>query len=620
MSNSDPTTGVDSLGKALRRNLSFQRIGQLAGRMFATLRERGFQAAAREAGFRYQLATHGEVWKYRADIPLKRELKQQRKAVFEQMPLVSVVVPMYNTPENHLVQLIKSVEKQSYQNWELILADGSDNPLCRSSAIAAKAGVKDMRIRYINLAGNLGISGNTNAGFGQSKGSWITLLDHDDVIQPNALYEIVKAINETGADLIYSDEVVLDGSLKRLHEFHFKPDYAPDTLRGCNYITHLCAFSFRLLESVGGKENPEYDGAQDFDLILRLSEKAQKIVHIPKVLYFWRRHEQSTASGIEQKPQALMAGKAAVQSHLERVKLEGEAQAQKEHSGSYRVDYKVWGNPLVSILIPSKDHTDDLERCLDSLYKYAGWENFEVLVLDNNSSDPVTEAFYEQAEKTYPNLHVHRYRPKGFNFAGVCNFGASRAKGSQLLLLNNDLEVIGDNFISEMLCYSQRPDVGAVGAMLYYPDDTVQHAGLIIGIGGTAGVSHKGHPRGNGGDMFRLCTTQNVSAVTGAALMVKKSLYEQAGGMDEENFAVAFNDVDFCLKLRNMGLWNVFTPFAQAYHYESKSRGYDVEGEAKTRFDREAAAFRSIHRDILENGDPFYNPHFTLKTENFALK
>ena len=423
----------------------------------------------------------------------------------------------------------------------------------------------------------------------------------------------------SGADLIYSDEAVVSQDLKQLVEFHFKGGYGPDTLRGCNIITHLCAFSRPLLEAAGGAENPQYDGAQDYDLILRLSEKAQRIEHIPRVLYFWRSHSGSTAGGMGAKPKAEAAGAAALNAHLQRVGLSGTATPQQDHPGSYRVQYNITDQPLVSVLIPSCDHTEDLDRCLASLYQQAGWDNLEVLVLDNNSTQPQTPAYYQQAADRWPGLQILHYEGS-FNYSAINNWGAKHARGQHLLLLNNDVEILSPGFVSEMLSYSQRADVGAVGALLYYPDDTIQHAGLIVGLGGTAGVSHKGHPRGNGGDLFRLCTTQNVSAVTGAALMVKTSLYQQLSGLDEENFGVAFNDVDFCLRLREQGLWNVFTPFATAYHFESKSRGYDTSGPNKQRFEKESAAFKGRWAGILRHGDPFYNPHFTLTTENFALR
>ncbi|MDL2325196.1 glycosyltransferase family 2 protein [Ruminococcaceae bacterium OttesenSCG-928-A16] len=615
----DPTSGVDSLGKAVRRNLSPKRVAGLVKRGFGTLQQKGPEAALREFTFRYRLATHGQVWQYRADIPLKKELRAQRKAQFPQMPLISVVVPLYNTPLNYLTQMINSVRRQSYQNWQLILVDGSDKDHAEVGSTIAGYALKEPRIDCTRLYRNSGIADNTNIGLAEASGEWIILLDHDDILQPNALYEVVRAINDTGADLVYSDEIVLDSTLKNLGEYHFKPDYGPDTLRGCNYITHLCAFSCALLKKAGGGESNAYNGAQDYDLFLRMTEQAENVCHIPKVLYFWRRHENSTAKDIFQKPYAIEAGAQALRAHLLRQGLVGEVTSQTQHPGAYKIQYEVTGSPLVSVLIPSKDHVEDLQRCLASLYTKGGWQNIEVLVVDNNSTEEATQQYYAKAESMYPNLRVLHY-PGAFNFAAICNFGAQHAKGQHLLLLNNDIEILSDGFITEMLSYSQRADVGAVGAKLYYPDDTIQHAGLFIGIGGTAGVNHKGHKRGDGGDMFRLCTTQNISAVTGAVLMVKTELYNAVQGMDEINFAVAFNDVDFCLRLQERGLWNVFTPFAEATHFESKSRGYDIEGPAKERFDREKAAFQLRYATLLQQGDPFYNPHFTLKHENYGYR
>ena len=615
----DATQGVDSLGKVLRRNLSAQRLALLFGRGRETLQKRGWQALGREVSFRLRLATHKEIWRYRADIPLRRELRAQQAQKPDNAPLVSVVCPLYNTPDAYLRKMMDSVLDQSYDNLELVLADASGPVWSSVGATAKKYAAADERVKYLRLPENGGIAQNTNAALEAAQGEWIVLLDHDDVLQENALYEVMTAAAQAEADLVYSDEAVLDASLKKLSEFHFKGDYGPDTLRGCNYITHLCAFSKKLLDAAGGGEDSAFDGAQDYDLILRLAEQAKKVLHIPKVLYLWRGHSASTASGIAQKPGAIDAGRRALQAHLQRVGLDGTAEAQKRHPGAYRVRYEVEGEPRVSVLIPNSDHSDDLARCLLSLRKKSGWDNLEVLVVDNNSTDPATQDFYSEAKSVYNALQV-LYWEGEFNYSAINNFAARSATGEHLLLLNNDVELLSEGFVREMLSYSQRPDVGAVGAMLYYPDDTVQHAGLIVGIGGTAGVSHKGHQRGDGGDMFRLCTTQNVSAVTGAALMVKRSLYEEVGGLDEEAFAVAFNDVDFCLRLREKGLWNVFTPFARAYHFESKSRGYDTEGEKKQRFDREAAAFREKWAGVLETGDPFYNPHFTLEYENFGYR
>ncbi|MGD9559412.1 MAG: glycosyltransferase family 2 protein [Oscillospiraceae bacterium] len=616
---STAATGRDSLGKAVRRNLAPGKAAGLLRRGAATLKNEGWQALWREVAFRFNLALHRETWRHRADMPLRKTLRAQRKARFEHTPLVSVLVPLYNTPPAYLRQMIESVLAQSYAYFELVLADGSDAAHAEVGQLARRFAEKDARVRYVRLEKNAGIAGNTNAALQHSTGAWLLLLDHDDVLQPNALFEVVCAANATGAELIYSDEVVLDASLKHLCEFHFKGGYAPDTLRGCNVITHLCAFSRALLVRAGGGERAQYNGAQDYELILRLSEQARGIHHIPKVLYIWRSHGGSTAEDIAQKPEAIEAGAAALAAHLERVSLAGTVQPLGDHPGAYRVHYPVLGEPLVTVLIPNSDHSEDLARCLSSLYARGGWPLMEVLVIDNNSSDMATAAFYKEATKKYPGLRVLDW-PGPFNFSAINNFGVEYALGDHLLLLNNDVEVLSDGFVAELLSYSQRHDVGAVGPMLYYPDNTVQHAGLILGIGQTAGVSHKGHARGDGGDMFRLCTTQNVSAVTGAALMVKRPLYEALGGLDDAHFAVAFNDVDFCLRLRQEGLWNVFTPFAQAIHYESKSRGYDTEGPRRERFEREAAVFREKYAAELAAGDPFYNPHFTLEHENFGYR
>ena len=617
----DPTTGRDSLGKFVRRNLSFGRLGALWRRGKDTLHGQGGEALWRAVRLRLALATHsGEVWRHSLKIlPLKKELAAQRAASFAFSPLISVVVPLYNTPVRFLRDMADSVRRQTYANWQLILVNASDAAHGKVGDMAAQLAKSDSRILLVPLPENGGIAANTNAGFARATGDYISLLDHDDVLQPHALYEVVKALNEDPAqDLFFSDEIVLDSSLGKKQNYLFKFAYGPDTLRGCNFMTHYCVFSRSLLEAVGG-ENSEFDGAQDYDFILRLSEKAQKICYIPKVLYIWRGHENSTASGIGVKEHAVQAGAAALNAHLARVSLRGTAVPHPLYPGAYQVKYEVQGSPLVSVIIPNYNHAEDLARCLETLYAKAGKTHLEVLVVENNSTEASIEKLYEQVQKKYFRLRVLRY-PGAFNFSAICNFGAQHAQGKHLLLLNNDIEILSDGFVDEMLSYSQRPDVGAVGALLYYPDDTVQHAGLIVGIGGTVGVNQKGQKSDDPGDMFRLATTQNFSAVTGAALMLKKPLYEELGGMNEADFAVAFNDVDLCLRLREKGLWNVFTPFAAAYHFESKSRGYDTEGPAKERFEREAAALRTRHAAVFAQGDPFYNPSLTLKTENYVFE
>ncbi|WP_367924061.1 glycosyltransferase family 2 protein [uncultured Ruthenibacterium sp.] len=608
----------DSVGKALRRTANPSHFSSLVRRGVQCYRERGGEALAREISYRVDLMTKGESWRFRADIPLRRELREQQKIIFPHMPLVSVVVPLYNTPERFFKEMVESVRVQSYQNWELVLVDASNDPKSKLGKLAAK--YKDGRINYCRLAKNEGIAANTNVGLAEASGEFIALLDHDDVLSSNALYEVVRVINETGADFIYSDEIVLDASLKKLSEYHFKPDFSPDTLRGCNYITHLAVFSRELFQRAGGGERPEFDGAQDYDLILRLTEKANRVEHIPKVLYYWRGHAASTSSDMSAKPYAVAAGAGAVQAHLDRLGLDGKVVPIEGCPGAYRTQYKVCAPARVSVLIPNKDHVDDLKRCLAALYKNAGWKDLEVIVIENNSTDPATMEFYKAAARL-PGLRFLKYSGP-FNFSAINNAGAQFATGDYLLLLNNDVEIETPGFVQEMLSYAQRPDVGAVGAKLFYPDGTVQHAGVFIGLGGSAGHNHKGHPRDSAGDMYRLATTQNFCAVTGACLMVKKSLYQAVGGLDEKNFAVAYNDVDFCLKLRAKGYLNVMTPFATAVHHESKSRGDDTQcgGERQARYEAEKARFVEKYAALMERGDPYYNPHFTLLYENYGYK
>ncbi len=607
----------DSVGGMAKRLLNPAHLRDLARRSAATLHEQGAEQLWRDVTFRVGLAFHHDSWRHRADIPLRRELKAQRAARL-QGPLVSVVVPVYNTPENFFRQMVKSVLRQTYANWQLVLVDASDVSHPVPGRLARKLAEKDSRVVYKKVE-NGGIAANTTAGFTLATGDYLALLDHDDLLYPNALFECVQTIQNTGADLVYSDEIVLSADLKHLGGYHFKPDFAPDYLRGCNFITHLAVFSRPLLDAAGAAEYKEFDGAQDHDLLLRLTEKAARIEHIKKVLYIWRGHAGSTAAGMEAKPYALEAGVRAIDAQLKRLNLPGKAELVPGAPGAFQVRYELTGHPLVSVLIPNKDHTDDLERCLSSLYKNAGYDNFEVLVIENNSTDPATEDYYKTLPDRYQNCRVVRYQGP-FNFSAINNFGAGQARGEHLLLLNNDIEVLSHDFLRELLSYSQRADVGAVGAKLYYPDDTIQHAGVIMGINGSAGHSHKSYPRKAVGDLYRLVTTQDYMAVTGACLMTKASLYRAAGGLDEENFAVAYNDVDYCLKLWQKGLLNVFTPRAEAYHYESKSRGLDTLSENARRYEREKAAFYAKYRAYIDDYDPYYNPHFNNLFENFGLK
>ena len=536
---------------------------------------------------------------------------------------VSILVPLYNTPKEFLTAMIDSVLAQTYENWELCLADGSDEAHKEVGEICASYVEKEgdrKRIRYEKLAENKGISGNTNACYAMSTGEYIGLFDHDDILHPSALYEYVKAINEQGADYIYCDETTFkNGDINKMLTMHFKPDYAIDNLRANNYICHFSVFARKLLD---GTElfRSQFDGSQDHDMILRLTDKAEKIVHIPRLLYYWRCHAGSVASGIEAKTYAIEAAKGAVADHLRKHGFRNfKIESTRAFETIFRIRYEVLGNPKISIIIPNKDHVTDLRRAVTSILEKSTYDNYEIIIVENNSETEEIFRYYDELKKN-EKIKIVTYEG-GFNYSAINNLGVSRADGDYVLLLNNDTEVITVNWMEELLMYAQREDVGAVGCKLYYADRTIQHAGVVIGLGAhrTAGHSHYRMPRQNLGYMGRLCYAQDVSAVTGACLLVKKSLYEAVEGLDE-GFAVSLNDVDFCLKLRERGLLNVFTPFAELYHYESVSRGLDTDGEKAARYNAESAKFREKWKEVLEKGDPYYNPNFSLDRSDFALK
>ncbi|MFI3168405.1 MAG: glycosyltransferase family 2 protein [Faecalibacterium sp.] len=613
----------DTLGAMLCRLLNPAHLKRLCGRFGTTLREEGADQVWRDITFRVCLAMKHDQWQHRADLPTRLRIKRQ-KATPLQGETISIVVPLYNTPARFLRELLASVAAQTYPNWQLCLVDASDVAHADVGKTCLAAVAKDARICYQKLAENKGIAGNTNEGFVLATGGYITLLDHDDVLYPNALYEVMERILQTGAELVYSDEIILSDNLKKLRGYHFKPDYAPDNLNGCNYITHLCVFARALFERAGAQEYPEFDGAQDYDLILRLTEHVTSpahISHIPKAFYTWRAAAGSTAENlVEAKPYAIAAGERAIAAHLQRIGRAATVESVPDCPGAYRVRYALTTDEMVSVIIPNKDHAEDLDRCLASFTAKAGYENYEILVIENNSTDPATFAYYETMAQTYPKVRLVRYEG-AFNFSAINNLGRRAAKGAYLLLLNNDIEILSDGFLAEMLSYAQREDVGAVGAKLYYPDETIQHGGVILGINGSAGHSHKGHKRDTPGDLYRMVTAQNYLAVTGACLLTKTSLYDAMGGLDEGDFAVAYNDIDYCLKLWEAGYLNVFTPYADAYHYESKSRGLDANTENEARYAHEKAAFQSRWGHYLPEGaDPYYNIHFNILFENFGLK
>ena len=547
----------------------------------------------------------------------QEELEVQRRGHFPRKIKFSIVVPLYNTPEPFLREMIQSVLDQTYADWELCMADGSDAAHGDVQKICRAYARKDPRIHYQKLEKNLGISGNTNACLEMATGDYIALLDHDDLLHPAALHDVMRAICEQDADFIYTDEGIFHNQMDDCFDYHFKSDYAPDTLRSVNYICHLSVFSRGLLDAVG-YFRPECDGSQDFDMILRLTEKAEKIVHVPKLLYFWRSHSDSTAGDVGSKPYVLEAGHRALQDHMRRVGLKGEV-LDTVIPTMYRVCYEIEGKPLVSILIPNQDHVEDLKKCVNSIIKKTTYSNYEIIIIENNSKTKDIDSYYDELESN-ERIKVVRWQGKIFNFSALNNFGARFADGEYYLLLNNDTEVITPDWIQEMLMFNQRKDVGIVGAKLYYPDDTIQHAGVIVGIGSTAGHQHKGAKRTDYGFLGRLIYAQNLSAVTGACLMIRRDVWKLVKGLDEESFAIAFNDVDICLRVRKAGYLIVWTPFAELYHYESKSRGYEDTPEKKKRFSDEVHRFQERWAKELAAGDPYYNPNLTLDREDFSVR
>ncbi len=568
--------------------------------------------------------------------PSEDVVAEQRAAKFPRMVCISILVPLYNTPREFLIEMLDSVMNQTYENWELCLADGSDQDHSYVGEVCGEYGTRaNGRIVYQKLSKNDGISGNTNECYKMATGEYIGLFDHDDILHPCALYEYVKAINEKGADYLYCDETTFrSGDINKMLTMHFKPDYAPDNLRANNYICHFSVFSKELLD---GTElfRTKFDGSQDHDMILRLTDNAKCIVHVPKLLYYWRSHPGSVASGIDAKPYAIESAKGAVAEHLRKHGFEHfQITSTRAFETIFRIRYQVLGNPKISIIIGNKDHKNDLQRCISSIQEKSTYDNYEIIIVENNStSKEIFDYYTELLEQPYQKNADSQIQKSSngkitvvtyghdFNYSAVNNLGSSVATGEYLLLLNNDIEVITVNWMEELLMYAQREDVGAVGAKLYYQDKTIQHAGVVLGLGAhrTAGHTHYKQSRQNLGYMGRLCYAQNVSAVTGACLMVRKNLFQEVGGL-EEGFAISLNDVDFCLKLREKNLLNVFTPFAELYHYESISRGLDDNGEKADRYNIESEQFRNKWKDVLEKGDPYYNVNFSLDRSDYSLK
>lgn len=552
---------------------------------------------------------------YEAYVPDESELEKQRKHRFTYEPLISVAVPAFRTPETFLIQMMKSLLAQTYSNWELCIANGSPEDTVMKG-ILEEYMKKDSRIRVSELTENKGIAGNTNAALEMAEGEFVGLLDHDDLLAPNALYEVVKALEaDRELDAVYTDEDKVTTEMDEHFQPHLKPDFNLDLLRSNNYICHFFVVRRSVVKKAGGFRQ-EFDGAQDHDFIFRCVETARRVGHIPEILYHWRTHKASTADNPASKMYAFDAGKRAIEAHLQRTDTEGVV-THTPDLGFFRVKYPVQGNPLVSIIIPNKDEKETLKDCIESIRKKTEYENYEIIIVENNSTTEEIFQYYKELSQD-PRIRLLRWK-KEFNYSAINNYGVSHARGEYLIFLNNDVKIITPGWIKEMLGVCQRPEVGAVGVKLIYPDNTIQHAGCVIGIGGIAGHMFVDMPANRTGYLHKASILQDMSAVTAACMMMKRTAFEEAGGFTEK-LAVAFNDVDLCLKVRKNEKLIVYDPYVQLYHMESKTRGAEDSTEKVRRFQEEIEYMRCQWIDILKKGDPYYNKNLSLTKWNYSLR
>ncbi len=552
---------------------------------------------------------------YEAYVPDEAELEKQRKHHFSYEPLISVAVPAFRTPETFLIQMIESLLDQTYGNWELCIANGSPEDTVMKGVLDEYM-KKDSRIRVSELSENKGIAGNTNAALEMARGEFVGLLDHDDLLAPNALYEVARALDsDRTLDAVYTDEDKVTTELDEHFQPHLKPDFNLDLLRSNNYICHFFVVRCSVVEKAGGFRQ-EFDGAQDHDFIFRCVETAGKVGHIPEILYHWRTHKASTADNPASKMYAFDAGKRAIEAHLERTGTAGVV-THTPDLGFFRVKYPVQGSPLVSIIIPNKDEKETLKTCIESIREKTEYDNYEIIIVENNSTTEEIFQYYKELSQD-PRIRLLRWK-KEFNYSAINNYGVSHAKGEYLLFLNNDVKVITPGWIKEMLGVCQRPEVGAVGVKLIYPDNTIQHAGCVIGIGGIAGHMFVDMPANRTGYLHKASILQDMSAVTAACMMMKKTAFEEAGGFTEK-LSVAFNDVDLCLKVRKNEKLIVYDPYVQLYHMESKTRGAEDSTEKVRRFQEEIEYMRCQWIDILKKGDPYYNKNLSLTKWNYSLR
>lgn len=544
----------------------------------------------------------------------KEELERQRNTEFEFAPMISIIVATFNTKEEYLKEMIDSVRNQSYSNWQLCIGDGSTNDSVEKY-VKEHYG-DDSRIVFKKLEKNYGISGNMNGALELVTGDYVGLFDHDDLLTPDCLYEFVASMQEVHHDCVYSDEDKLNDKTKKFEDPHFKPDFSIDLLCSHNYITHFFVVNMDIVRKVGGMRS-EYDGSQDHDFIFRCVEQANSVHHVPKILYHWRMHPLSTAMDPESKMYCYTSGKKAIESHFKRIGIDATVEMlPRPLYGMYHCKYTVKDHPLVSILIPNYNHKDLLKGCIESLMNVNTYSNMEIVIVENNSTEQEIFDYYKELEETYSNVKVIYYEGD-FNYSKINNYGVKYTHGEYILFLNNDTKVIEPDSIEDMLGVCQREDVGAVGAKLLYEDDTVQHCGVVVGYHGYATAAFSLIDRNDFGYMGRPRVSWDVSAVTAACLMTKREIFDEVGGFDED-FKVACNDVDLCLKIRSLNKWIVEDVFSVWYHYESKSRGLEDTPEKQARFQSEIARFQKKWPEILKNGDSFHNPNFDLDKGPFT--
>lgn len=550
----------------------------------------------------------------------EKVLNQQRLVKFKKNYVVSVVVPIYNSSCEFLQQLIDSLRLQTYKFWQLCLADGSDAFHFKERALCERCAKQDPRIKYLKLEKNLGISQNTNEALKMATGNYIALLDHDDLLSPDALFECMKAVEKQGADFVYTDEMNFENEVENVKFIHFKPDFSPDTLRSNNYICHLSLFSSSLLKQVGGFSSA-YDGSQDYDIILRLTEKAKKVVHVPKVLYYWRVHSMSVSQDLINKPYCLDSAKKALKAHLKRVGLNGKV-SDSRYPSTYSVEYGLQARPKLSIVILNCNEVVWLKICIDSILAASTYDNYEILIVENSSNEQTLD-FYKVLQSLSSKIRVVVYEQTGagFNYSALVNFGISNALGDYFVLLHNDVKILTKNWLEQLLMFVQRNEVGAAGVKLLYDDDTVQGGGYFLSKNNVAMNAYRMLSKNEGGYVCRACLVQNLSAVSSACLCTKRSVWNEVGGFDE-NLTFNFCDVDYCLRLRDRNYLIVFNANVEILHNETsnRKRGRQESPEGLVQFENERSYMLSKWSDVLKAGDPYYNVNFNDDVCNFSLR